>query len=368
MASPTPVEKDEFRQFAPVVLSSRLHGSRSMPDLSCAEVNLHNTHPASAIAVQTSPPNVPASPEAVKINQVGQPATAAKTTELHESTQPLSLFNNDSDLRCTVSAPDLAGSASVPVLPAAERLVFPLDYDYLEKVKSLCDSIGPELYHDLFESHFQEAHGEIFLISKQLTGCILSTSDNSNDKWEHLDNYVFSTYWFLFPYRFPRGEKQATPRLDVLRNLVTSATQEDPHVLIIESIDLIGVQLLGRLFDIDPSFIAQHLGARSRLETWHESELGILSHHFKNFVNHRDRIPGHGEESIKSTPQAPPWYSMEDYLFENFMEDNPWPGAGSDRLDRRHGKLALRPRVSYYQVSRYSCKTYSILRWPYPKC
>jgi hypothetical protein len=100
--------------------NSPQHESRSMPDLSCADVNLRNTHPAPGIAVPTSPPNVPAFTNSVEIDQVGQPVRAVKTNELLGSKQSPKLSTSDGSLQSSPSAPALDESAPPTVVPASE--------------------------------------------------------------------------------------------------------------------------------------------------------------------------------------------------------------------------------------------------------
>jgi hypothetical protein len=141
MASPTPVAMDEFGQAAPSSGSTSangLRGSRSMPDLSRADVNLRNTHPAPGIGVPTFPPHVSASTEAVESDQASQAAIAAKMHECPRSTQSPKLSNFDGKLQSTPPAP-VSAELAPPSVTASEGD----HYDYLEKVKELCNEIGP---------------------------------------------------------------------------------------------------------------------------------------------------------------------------------------------------------------------------------
>jgi hypothetical protein len=158
-----------------------------MPDLSFANPNLRNAHSAPGIAVPTSSRNVLASTEAVDSDQVNKPAKAVKTDELPACTQPSELSIFDGKLQSTPLAPNLAGSALPPVAPVLGIT----GYNYLEKVKELCDEIKPDLFDEYFEKHFQEDHGEAFLISKEKTRRILPGSDDPDGKWEYLESDFF---------------------------------------------------------------------------------------------------------------------------------------------------------------------------------
>jgi hypothetical protein len=307
MACTASVEMDERRQFAPAALSNRLHESRSMPDLSCADVNLRNTHPAPGIVVPTSAPNVPASTNSVETDRVSQPARAVKTNELLGSTQSPKLSTSDGSLQSSPSAPALEESAPPAIVPASECGY----YDYLDKVKSLCDEISPGLFDDLFGRHFPKGHGEVFLINKESTKRILPSSDDPDGILEHLEIDSFLSYGYISSSE-QIAVKRATPELSILRSLLISATQEDPHFLIVEAIDRMGIQMLGTAFDIDPCFVAQHLGTDElRWGVSNQSEMQILSHQFKNFVNHRNRVPSHFEDNVDLIPQDWPWYNMD---------------------------------------------------------
>jgi hypothetical protein len=353
MATTAPVEKDELRQFALAALSNRLHGSRSMPDLPHADVNLCNTHPAPGFAVPTSPPNVP---EASETDQIGQPAGAVKTTELLRSTQSSKLSNSNSSLQSSPSAPASDEPAPPTVVPASEGGY----YDYLDKVKSLCDEISPGLFDDLFQRHFSKGHGEVFLISKNSTKRILPSSDDPDGIWEYLEIDSFLGYGYISSFE-QIAVKQATPKLSILGSLFTSATQEDPHILIVEAIDRTGIQMFGTAFDIDPSFIAQHIGADE--SRWGQSEMQILSRRFKQFVNPRNRVPCRPEVNIDIMTQDWPWCNMDLGLRTSITQDQArmmdlWPGVGTDRLDQ----IFWHPRVSCYQASQSVCKTCLVVR------
>jgi hypothetical protein len=358
MASPTPVAIDAIGQIAPSsgdMSTNGLHGSRSMPDLSRADVNLRNTQPAPGIAVSTSPPNVSASTEAVESDQASQAAIAAKMNECPRSTQSPKLSTSDGKLQSTPLAPVSAESAPPSVTaPEGDH------HDYLEKVKELCDRISPGLYDELFEKHFQEGHGEVLLINKEKPRRILPRSGDPDGRWKNLESGFFLRHGF--PDLIPGFGNGTTTNYSILKNLVTSATEENPHVLIVEGIDRTGVRILGTAFNIDPCFVARHLGTmESRIRVARESEMKILSHQFKNFVNCRNRVPSHAKGDLANTPEILPGYMMDGSLWlstdDGAQIPGQWPGAGTDRLHLSYGVTVARPRVSCQQVSLYGCKT-----------
>jgi hypothetical protein len=227
-------------------------------------------------------------------------------------------------------------------------------------VKEICDGISPDLYDDLFEKHFREGHGEVFLISKEVTRSILPRSDHSYGRWEYLESDSFLKRGYIS--RSEQVVKRSTPELSILRSLLASATQENPHVLIVEDIDRTGVQILGMLFDIDPHFIAQHLGEeQSRHNISHESPLGVLSDKFKNLLEERNEVPSHAEADVDMASNPSPSYTMFGRLFRSITIDQAkalalWPGSGTGRMNSMFKHVVLRPRASCYQVSPYGCK------------
>jgi hypothetical protein len=353
------VETDEIRHPASsskATSTNRLYGSRSMPDLSCAIVDLRTTHSAPETVLPISPPPVPASTEAVEIDQVGQLATAAKTNKLPGCTQSSELPNSDGKLKSTPSAPNLAGSALPPVAPAPEVT----GYDYLEKVKELCDEIEPDLFDEYFEKHFQEGHGEAFLISKEMTRRILPRSDNLYGRWEYLESDFFLKWGFTSSSE--QIVEKTTLRPSKLTSLLTSATQEYPHILIVEAIDRSGIQFLGATFDIDPYFIAQHLGkSHLRVTGQHQREMVNLSCSFQSFVKRREGVTSYARNDLDSPLQTFPWYNMNLLGFRRYTTDRAdmpdlWPRAGTGRLNLEIDMAFLEPHASCYQFSQYSCK------------
>jgi hypothetical protein len=337
--------------------TSRLRRSRSLPEDLHLDRNLQSTHVAHEAQAPTLPSNVPASTEAVEVDQVDQLATAAKTTELHGSTQSLILSNPNSDLENILFAPTWAESGPPTVVPASEDT----DYDYLEKVKEICEGISPDLYDDLLEKHFQEGHGEVFLISNEETRLILRKSNHYGSEWENLESEFFLKHGIM-----PNVEqivKRSTPELSILRNLVISATQDNPHVLIVEGIDRNGAQMLGRAFDINPRFYVQHLGTwQSRLDIPHQRALEVLSQKFESFVKQRNEVPSHAEGDV---PKPSLSYAMNGNLDTFITTDgaealDPWPGSGTGGIDWGFESVLLYPRATCYQVSPYSCKVHFI--------
>jgi hypothetical protein len=327
-----------------------------MPDLSFADSNLRNTHPAPGIAVPTSPRNVLASTEAVETDQVDKPAKAVRTDELPACTQPSELSIFDGKLQSTPLAPNLAGSALPPVGPVPGIT----GYNYLEKVKELCDEIKPDLFDECFEKHFQQGHGEAFLISKEKTRRILPGSDDPDGKWEYLESDFFLNWGFTSSSQ-PLIEKP-TLRPSKLTSLLTSATQEYPHILIVEAIDRSDIQFLGTAFDIDPYFIAQHLGTNQlRVREQHQREMANLSCSFQSFLKRREGVTSCARSDFDIALEALPWHNMHGVGFRLYTTDRAdmpdlWPRAGTGRLNMEIDMAFLEPRASCYQFSQYSCK------------
>jgi hypothetical protein len=361
MAPLVDIEMDEVQQptlHPGAENTNKLRGSRSLPDLLHADSNLQSSSSAHGPLQSTTSHAVPVSTAVVSPDGISQPAPVVTTNELHGSPSSLELPLFDNSLRTSPSAPDwecypIATSASVP------------DYDYLDKVKSLCDEIEPNLYDNLFEKHFQEGHGKVLLISKEVTECILPSSDVSyGSKWENLTIDRFLKTGSLY-------SSIPGPAFSTLRNLVTSATQENPHLLIIEAIDRTGIQILGTTFNLDPCFVAKHLGP-GYFESWpghsHREKMermDSLKHKYRGFVKHRIGVPSTTEGDAKVSPQVPPWYTMYGRLHNPAYTDQAeiweWAGAGTERVCLDEGTSTLVPRVSCIQVSLYGCKTCLLL-------
>jgi hypothetical protein len=369
MGSTGDVEMAELRQptlHTGARTTRRLHRSRSLPEVLHFDRNLQSTHVAHEAQAPTLPSNVPASTEAVEIDQDGQLTTAAKTTELHGYTQLPVLSNSNSDPQNTPPTPSPADLGPPTVVSVSEGT----DYDYLEQVKEICDGIKPDLY-DLFEKHFQEGHGEVFLISKEHRKRILPpSSDGQNGLWVNLKSQFFLRYGIPDslpePEPFPHFGNGATIDFSILRNLVTSATEEDPHVLIVEGSDRTGVQILGMLFNIDPRFVAQHLGTfETRNNMFRQNAWGVLSDKFKSFMKERNEMPGHAEGNVDMASKPSPSYTMDGRLYTSIRTDRAealdiWPGSVTGRIDGKSKSVILCPRASCYQVSPYGCKVHFI--------
>jgi hypothetical protein len=162
------------------------------------------------------------------------------------------------------------------------------------------------------------------------------------------------------PLPLPHFGKGAIPDFRHLTNLVISASQGNPHVLIVENVDLTGVQVLGTTFDINPRFVAQHLETWQPHDISHQRALEVLSQKFESFKQ-RNEVPSHAEGDVAMATNPFSSYIMDGSLYAPITTDRAealdlWPGSGTGRIDVTFGSPVLRPHASCYRVSPYSCK------------
>lgn len=203
------------------------------------------------------------------------------------------------------------------------------DYDYLGKVKSLCDGIGSSLYDELFERHFTEGRGHALFIHNHAAETVLFPKQEWSTINENLLKYRMSDAGDTTH----SGYAKPNP----VRFILDRGQQEDPCILIVEDIDKEGIKMLGGDLGIDPCFFAQHLGQKhlvhSRGRVMTKLRSGFLS-----FLESRD------QGSVSPCMIAGP------YVFANYLGTSLSP-----RLDAQHPGSFRFPRISCCQISPYGC-------------
>lgn len=212
------------------------------------------------------------------------------------------------------------------------------DFHYLDTIRLLANRIDPGLYKTYFEDHWQDDSGsQVLMITSALVQPV-----NSGDL--EPGSYVSSK----------------------LLGHLDEASQS-PCLLLVSGIGPQWTQYLGNAVNLDPKFVARHIG--SLLTCYNaSSELDILSSDFSTLLRRKEK---------KDTPCVKPTRTLNSYhlvgeLQQTFSERDGkicfrqegfpdaglrWDNAGTDRICQRPGGVTLQPRLSLCQVAAQGCKS-----------
>jgi hypothetical protein len=262
------------------------------------------------------------------------------TSKLHKSKSAPTLLRPADALGTTSAAQEGRQQslfASIPSSAEAQPEELPLlgpvpanfdrAYDYLGKVKPLAEDIEPGFFDTLFEQHFPSGWGSV--------RCFTSMGP--------------SVYGIS-------GKVWCSHEVVQLRDIATNADEQNPCVLVVESIGKSGVQALGMAFDVDLCFFARHINDLN--DPFHEY-MRTLKESFVRFVqlrnqsgirdNHPLEIPTHITATTVLRGSFLSYVPEQDWIREAI-----W--APIRRRDLISAGRFSRPRISCCQVSQHSCK------------
>jgi hypothetical protein len=290
----------------------------------------------------------------VHTDDIRRPASlleAQRASRLHRSMSAPTLLLLDMGVTETTTAAQQSAQQHQPmsILQAAESqpedipLLGPVPvnfhgaYDYLGKVESLAEAIEPGLFNTLFEQRFPPKQGSVYCICRaDRTGQIRKKGAVSWKPWIEAEE---------------------------LRRRAIDADEQDPSILIAESIDKAETQLLGMLFDVNPSFFAQHLRCvpNGPDDPLHK-QIIELRESFPRSVSPRDRSQFHSGDPGETSSHTAATTHLDAYHFaDRDRKGNPQDNGSSRWKVDRWGRVHLRPRISCYQVSKCFCKNCSAL-------
>jgi hypothetical protein len=223
---------------------------------------------------------------------------------------------------------------AAPLNAQPDDNIYALKYDYLGKVKSLCSGIDPQLFDNFFVKHFRP---------NQCKAHIFNDANMGYDGvWEAVRDPTEHTWMFRSKFE-----------LATLFQL--------PYILIVEDINEHAAQELGSLLDLDPCFLAQHLGTAETMAC-PPLELRNLRRKFFSPATIEDRHSAHVIGSIDydaDYEQKLRWHKGSTSTMDaaddvsNIVSE--WPFAGTNRIDKRSTSVTLNPRISCCQVGTYGC-------------
>lgn len=223
-----------------------------------------------------------------------------------------------------------ASPLEIPLLGVAPNGFGP-SYDYLAKVETLAKEIGPRFYEYFFEQHFQQGHGDVFLIGENVAERVVDSS--RNDRFQP---------WFRSKRRW------SFDAIKSLRQHIATASKQNPCVVIVEAIDKTGVQALGMAFNINPCFFAKHLGSKTTRPK-ESNELSSLGNSFASLGISENPVRGTVEApSHIDTPMTKPVF-MDLHIFDYARTDRSsadWIFAGTDMILEMRDRRDLYPRIS----------------------
>ena len=212
-----------------------------------------------------------------------------------------------------------------------------LQYDYPGKVRSLCSDIDPKLFNKFFLEHFRP---------KVCKAYILNTFDIG-----------FEGMW--------KAVRDPTEHTWELRAAFERATHtQQPYILIVEDINEHAAQDLGSLLDLDPCFLAQHLGTAETMAR-PPVELRNLRRNFFSPATIKDRRSAHvigfikylavNQQTIHRIRGMRSTVDAADAADDVSKIVSDRPVAGSDRIENHSTSVPLNPRISCCQVGTQGC-------------